>query len=471
MPLIGSTSTGSKGYGMLVNASGVDTSFSSVSLLLHGDGTNGAQNNTFIDSSVTNAVITPVITTAQVAQGTFSPFPLNNRAYNPLVNGGSAKFDGTNSLSIPQNAVFIPTSSEAFSIEAWVYLTTTPGVKDSQIIGIHEYGTNAAWVLGINSTLIPFFYIGGSTNTAFTSTNAITLNTWNHIVVARTATSDLRVYVNGVGTVFTSSASLAGSNAGDLTIGADQANDESQLIGYISNIRIVKGSNPYPANFTPPTAPLTAIANTTLLLNFTNAGVIDNALKNNLQTLGSAQITTATKRFGTGSMLFNGTTDYLSIPYNSTFDSNTTFTVEFWFYTSNIATQQGLYGKGGGSAAWSTTGYEFIIYLNASTVVVQYATGGGSFVTLTSTAPSVSLWNHVAVSFDGTNYRAYLNGVQFGISATALVLPTTRTIINIGQLPANVNKFGGQIDEFRFTKGVARYTADFTPSNAPFSNI
>jgi hypothetical protein len=55
----------------------------------------------------------------------------------------------------------------------------------------------------------------------------------------------------------------------------------------------------------------TAITNTSLLLLAPNAGIFDNTGKNNLETVGNAQIDTSVKKYGTGSMEFDGTGDYL----------------------------------------------------------------------------------------------------------------------------------------------------------------
>jgi hypothetical protein len=61
-----------------------DPNFNQTTLLLHGDGTNGAQNNTFLDSSTNTFTITR---NGNTTQGTFSPFSLPNGEWSNYFDG------------------------------------------------------------------------------------------------------------------------------------------------------------------------------------------------------------------------------------------------------------------------------------------------------------------------------------------------------------------------------------------------
>ena len=89
-----------------------------------------------------------------------------------------------------------------------------------------------------------------------------------------------------------------------------------------------------------------------------------------------------------------------------------------------------------------------------------------------TSAAANGVWSHFAVVISGTSVRIYLNGV--GTTASFSAVPSGGTMnIQIGRSPhpsEGSRSYTGHIDEVRITRGVARYTADFTPPTAPFPN-
>ena len=158
-------------------------------------------------------------------------------------------------------------TSATFTIECWVYVTNP---FDFESI-IASAGTNIGsnpnvdWVLRLmaNGT-VRYDSVSGSSNLTTTSTATINNAAWNHIAVTRSGTS-IVVYVNGVGTTG-SGYSTTNTNL-NIYIGSQGTSGFNDPFGpgYISNLRVVKGSLVYTSNFTPPTAPLTAISGTSLL--------------------------------------------------------------------------------------------------------------------------------------------------------------------------------------------------------------
>ena len=244
--------------------------------------------------------------------------------------------------------------------------------------------------------------------------------------------------------------------------------------GYISNLRLVKGTAVYTANFTPPTTPLTAISGTSLLLSGTNAGIIDTSTKFNPVTYGDAKISTAVVKYHTGSMIFDGTGDYLTVPPSSILQFGASpFTVEFWMYPTNVAGDRGIFGLHG----VGTDHYCGILINNAGNLKTWYRQTSLNNVT-GSTTLVANTWYHVALVRTSdtveNNLRIYLNGVQDGGRLMAgtentFSIPTTSAVVGRTYYDNNQQYFIGYLDDLRVTKGVARYTSTFTPPTAPFA--
>ena len=157
-------------------------------------------------------------------------------------------------------------------------------------------------------------------------------------------------------------------------------------------------------------------------------------------------------------MFFNGTTDYLSSPTNTSFDQNVIFTVEFWAYKTGAGTGNGyLYAQ-------NTSGFLTILF-NATNNVLIDKSFVGVQVTSSSTFAS-NAWHHIAMAYDGTNTRLFVNGVLQGTMGGGGA--ASATTLTIGAYLSGSNFFQGYIDELRVTRGVARYTSNFTPRTGRF---
>jgi hypothetical protein len=222
-------------------------------------------------------------------------------------------------------------------------------------------------------------------------------------------------------------------------------------------LRSVKGSSVYDptqTTLTVPTAPPTAITNTSLLLNFTNAGIIDGTMDNVLETVGNAQVSTSVVKYGSGSMFFDGTGDYLTVPssVNLTFGTGD-FTVEFWVYLPSASTTQVLFDN-------RNLGTGIVIFSNSGTLTVNFNNSGGTLITggvLTS-----NIWTHIALSRASGSSRLFINGTQSGSTASdSNNYPTNATYI--GSNFSGGQTTTGYLDDLRITRGVARYLSNFIP--------
>jgi len=230
----------------------IDPNWSNVSLLLHGDLINTYQNNTFIDSSGNNFTITRVGTTTQ---GSVNPFG-STAPYETTVEGGSGYFNGTSDLLSLSQATAFSLGTGDFTLEAWVYPTANP-VSFYGIIDARPSALAVLWAAGLRliagNLKIEFF-----NGTQIDGSITVPLNTWTHVAFSRSGTT-LKGFVNGVTDINTTMSTNL-NTTGTQYIGG--INDPTYNTGYLSNVRLVKGTALYTANFTPPTAPLTAVSGT-----------------------------------------------------------------------------------------------------------------------------------------------------------------------------------------------------------------
>ena len=416
------------------------------------------QSNRFIDNS-SNAFAVTVTGTPSVQR--FSPFN-PTASYSTATIGGSGYFDGSGDyLSTPSSGQFQATGN--FTISCWIYLTN-PSRMWNQILG--NYGTaspgNDVIFEIYNDGTINYYFNG---NTISSSAGVIKYNAWNYISLVRSS-STCTGYVNGVSVGTTSYSGQVGQASASYNIGrSGPSNPSDSTLGYISDVRFVDGT----AITTVPTSPLTAVSGTNLLCNFTNAGIPDSAMMNDLETVGNAQVSTSVKKFGTGSIAFDGTGDYLKSNANTSLYTFGTgdFTVEFWMYSNSFASTATLYdgrpdGNDGSSQPFvcifqDTSGQVGLFVLNTTQI--------------TSSALSTSTWYHVAVCRSGTSTKMFINGTQVGSTYTDsnnYLCGTNRPSIGANGYSSGSFSYNGYIDDLRITKGYARYTANFTPPTSAF---
>jgi len=422
------------------------------------------QSNRFRDASTNNFTITR---NGDVKVTNFAPFAPSS-AYSTSTNGGSAYMDGSGDyLTAPYTTANFDwfTSGVDYTIEYWFYANSLTGisysdagVNHSTVIGNRDAAsTTDYWSFGPTSAGTVTFYYFASGAQSVTTTASFAVNSWNHVAMTKTS-SGITLFVNGVAGTTTAIVNSPISSTGTpLTIG--QGNG-SAFNGYVSNLRIVRGTAIYSGNFTPPTSPVTAVTNTKLLLNATNGAIFDNSMKNDLETVGNAQISTSVKKFGTGSIYIPTGSLFIPNSQDLVFGSGN-WTVEFWAYTDASGTK--VYCD---SLDAANTTIQMEIYSSGTNL--YWVKLGGSVGITANSALTASTWQHIAVTKSGSSTRLFVNGTQVGSTYTDTdSYNSARWEIGrvSGMFPLN-----GYLDDFRVTKGVARYTANFTPPTAAFPN-
>jgi len=421
------------------------------------------QSNRPVDNSANAYALT--LASATVSTQRFSPF--SPQTQTPITH--SAYFDGTGDyLTVPFNSAF-NLGSGNFTIEFWVNTTSTAAYATALRLG--DTWTTGSWAIYLNTA-------GGSgtpswwsftLNTSL-STSGATINdgAWHHIALVRNSTT-MTMYIDGTsrGTLAVSTSSV-GDTTTKLWIARDASNVR-ELAGYLSNIRIVKGTAVYTAAFTPPTAPLTAITNTSLLLNMNSAGIYDSASVNNLETVADAKrVSTHTPYAGSYySNYFDGTGDVFTVSNNSGFNFSGDFIIEAWLYPTAFGQASCNF-----MTHWSSGSNVYVFrVLNTGRLQFLY-TSGATTLTGTSTTVSLNQWSHVAVCRSGSTLRIFVNGIADTTTATYSGTLTGGGPIAVGAHNDTSEGWTGYISNLRVVNTPSSpYTTTFTPSTTPLTSI
>jgi hypothetical protein len=450
------------------NLIGSDQYYNYTTLLLTGE---IATSTWITDVSTSSIVLSPSGTTY-------------SSRYSPLWGNGyyGNSFDGSSgTISIPNATPLILNIGTAptFTIEFWAYCTSSSGGNV-----IDKGSQPGSTVPNYRVSLTPgsggvnlLWGDGGGSNYSSYSVSGITIlqNTWYHIAVV-SLSSSLNIYVNGV-SYATGTLSSYGDNGKPVFIGS-RYNSDQYFPGYVSNLRIVKGTAVYTTNFTPPTSPLTATSGTSLLT-CQSSSFIDNSSYNyTLTPSGTVKVIpnhpfnvlpSSVQNYGSG--YFDGSTGNINLPYSSIFSLGSTYTIECWV---NIP-------------SYATNGYDILWISNANGASFGYWSfsigsagaigigcrpyGGGTNAGVTGGTVYTNVWTHIAASVNAGNGTFYING-QLVASGSIQTLDGSQSYVSIGAVnngytPASY--FTGYLSNLRLTKGIALYSSNFTIPATPLS--
>jgi Concanavalin A-like lectin/glucanases superfamily len=420
-------------------------------------------------STLTNTVTSTGTISAQIiSTTTFLTSP-----YSTSTVGGSIYFNGSSNITISTSTIgYLSLGSGNFSLEAWIYPTSNATeqiifnkVANGSVVGAFDVR------LSTNGTMkyLASKSSGVSWDFILTTTGFVNLNSWNHVAYVRVG-DWYRFFINGVaaGTAniySTPSLTLVDEPTVPINIGAN-TDGSSRFSGYMTGIRMVKDYSLYTTNtnfsplLTPPTASLTGT--TIVLLNGNNSAVYDATGFNNITSLGAtATITSSVVKYGSSSMTFSSGNRLLIVgSTNTNFTVGTgDFTIECWMnFTSNSSAEADIFES-------ATTNFPRILKRSASSgLSFDYFSGAlGAQLLIADANIVLGSWFHIAVSRSGGQLRGFVNGaLVFGPTAESTSVPVPTAPISIGARYDSSNGFNGYISDFRFTKGVARYTAAFT---------
>lgn len=422
------------------------------------------QSNRFIDLSATPTVLTP----------TNGPVIRPNSPLNPLVpysvavHGGSLRCvtAGTDYLTIPNNTAFRFTANQDFTIEGWFYPLAL-NADMTLVSKANNMGSliSNGWLFNLVSGVPTFALSTNATAAAYTVTGpTVILGAWNHIAIVRIAGVNT-VYTNGVaGTPVTNTGASSTTETEVCGVGYRRNNGGTVPIfdGFMSQVRIVKGTGVYTGAFTPPTTPLTAITNTVLLLSFTAATIIDLTGTSNLATTGTVPTTsTARFKYGTASLLMAGNGGMTGAANNEFGFGTADFTIEgdVWLTATTNQTLISFYT--------TTASVAPHVKINNGGILA-YAVANTDRIT-SGTTIATGAWHEFALSRISGVTRLFLDGTLVGSPFTDANDYGTGNPIGLGDFNSGSNRLNGNLDNIRVMKGTGLYAATYTPLSKAFA--
>jgi len=186
--------------------------------------------------------------------------------------------------------------------------------------------------------------------------------------------------------------------------------------------------------------------------------------------VGTAQIDTAQSVFGGASLLLDGNSDYLTVPDHAdwAFGSGD-FTLEGRIRMVDATTDDAAL-----VSQWNTGNKSWAVIIRPAqpNITFYYSTDGSTTLSKTvAWTPSTNIWYHLAVVRNGNNLLFFVNGTQVGATQdlTGVTFYNSAEVLAVGDFYGGTGAwFDGWIDEVRVSKGIARWTSDFTPPTVPY---
>ena len=304
-------------------------------------------------------------------------------------------------------------------------------------------------------------------NNTLTGTTAVNDNQWHHIAAVRSG-STMMLFVDGGldGTLTTANEfSISGGHIGDST-GIYANNADNEWTGLFDGLRITKGVARYTAAFTPSGKPLPRsngdpeFANVVLLVqdSFADESLNGLTVVNNGSTLD-----TSGQQYGSAAFSFPNTGN-VQVANDPALHLSGDFTIECWAYIVNTNQNPCLVAKDTlGGRAW------VLQHINSTGTMAFSIVNTGSYYFSNTTPTPTNQWFHVAACRQGSTLYTSIDGVVTSQTVGA-GMPNVATPVWIGRQGSWGNQLNGKVDSLRITKGIARYTSNFTPPAQEFPN-
>jgi hypothetical protein len=427
----------------------------------------------------------------------FSPY--DYLGYAKANHGGSVYFDGSGDYLSNNDVEFYldendngsSSTPSNFSFNFWTYLTDLSAqyrtffsrYGASWSYNLYWDEINKKFTFNINSS-------GSTTNLDlnFYHSNGLKINQWFYISFRREGTgtnsSTYKLYLNGtqIGGDQTDNGKInRNGSSSPFRIGIAAGGSESLLFpltGYIADFALKKGAqgvySPFAESTSVSIAPITSDANTELLTCTNKNDIWDAALGARMAKVGNTTASNTQRQFTTSSAIyFDGTDDNIDISDNTDlfqFGSGD-FTIEGWYKADTTSGDHYIIDFSGGTFSAATTHFGINIYQGnwrAGGFDDKLVGGVGSGV---NTGIDTTTWHHFALVHASQNLKYYIDGTQIGstVSTTGDTFNCGSAVRIGGYHTTGIYNWDGYLQDLRITKGLARYTSNFTPPTAEFS--
>ena len=360
---------------------------------------------------------------------------------------GSLNFDGSSDyISTPSSSDFTLGTGD-FTIEFWAWpknFTNRGTFYDSRA----SSGTTGITIgHEASSGEIRVYMNASSGSDIAVQSSDFNVKTWQHVAVTRES-GTVRLFIGGVlKDTGTASDNMSNTNAVNIGYKSNTSSSYNYYTGYMSNLRIVKGTAVYTSAFTPATSPLSAISGTVYLIANNNTPI---TITNGSYYVGStsnSHVTTSTS------------SDF-------TLGTNNDFTVEFWYKFGGSSVSSGGYFFDMGDNT-------FTVYAASTSRLDVWGVGGTINNGGSNVGTSVGVWHHMAVQRAGNVHTFYINGQLQGSKTDS------SNAHNFNGNKLRIGNYGGgnggpygqnaYYSDFRFVKGTAVYSGNFTPPSGPLT--
>jgi hypothetical protein len=399
--------------------------------------------------------------------------------------GASVYFDGT------EDQAFIPDTASAndfdfenedFCVEFFMRRDRVqPKGAYSGIINKRDTdGRYAAFWIGLTngriSAYVTFNNSSWGVNFSAPAAGTIAADRWYHVALTRRLTT-FRLFLDGAVIASTTQVGSIPNNTFDLVVGNSARRGAYPFVGYLSNLRILKGSAIYTTAFAVPSRPLETTGTNTRLLTFQDTDIVDNSRatttgRKTLTLIGNPTVgalSPLTNGFSGASAYFDGTGDYFTIADNAGLNFGTgSFTVEVWIntvYKPGVGDFDSIVSKYSASDGkwWG------IQINNLGRVIAGTNPSLPNYLIGTTTDVTDGAWHHIALVRSGSSdLKLFIDGI-LEESLTNSTNADNTAVVEIGRIGAfgTGRFFNGYMSNLRITKGRALYSANFTVSSVP----